>query len=146
MAAGMPRRGSARNHYRPMSEINVTPMVDVMLVLLIVFMVAAPLLTAGVPLDLPKVNAPNINDNKDTVTISIKSNGDIYIQETQVDLDTLVVKLSELTNANKEAEVYVRGDGAVNYGRFAEVLGRIAESGYTKVTLNTNPTEPERKP
>src|SRR5580693_8900637 len=126
MAVGMPRRGSARNHYRPMSEINVTPMVDVMLVLLIVFMVAAPLLTAGVPLDLPKTNAQNVSESPTTVTVSVKPNGDIFIQNTQVDPDTLVDKLSALTEANKDAVVFVKGDRSVDYGRMADVLSRIA--------------------
>ena len=142
MAGGLQRRGSVRNRYRPMSEINVTPMVDVMLVLLIVFMVAAPLLTAGVPLELPKTPAKSINDNHETVTVAVKQNGDIFIQETQVDLDTLTDKLSALTNANQDAAVFVRGDQAVEYHYMAEVLTRIANAGYTKVNLITNQVMP----
>jgi biopolymer transport protein TolR len=130
---GRQRRGRAS--YRPMAEINVTPMVDVMLVLLIVFMVAAPLLTAGVPIDLPKSQAPAINEQKEPLVVSINAAGQIYVQETQIEADNLAAKLQAITNSNPEAVIYLRGDKANNYGRVTEVLGLIASAGFTRVSL-----------
>ncbi len=118
-----------------MAEINVTPMVDVMLVLLIVFMVAAPLLTVGVPVDLPKSNAPAINENKEPLVITVNADGDLFIQNEKLDSDSLVPKLQAITNNNPEAVIYVRGDKAINYGRVMEVMGLIASAGFTKVSL-----------
>ncbi|HLY56951.1 MAG TPA: protein TolR [Stellaceae bacterium] len=135
MAGAVLKRGSGRQRYRPMAEINVTPMVDVMLVLLIVFMVAAPLLTVGVPVDLPKSNAPAINENKEPLVITVNSDGDIFVQEMKIDTDSLVAKLQAITNNNPDAVIYVRGDKAINYGRVMEVMGLIASAGFTKVSL-----------
>jgi biopolymer transport protein TolR len=118
-----------------MSEINVTPMVDVMLVLLIVFMVAAPLLTVGVPVDLPKSQAPAIADNKEPLVITVDDHGDIFVQETKIAADALVPKLQAITNNNPDAVIYVRGDRAINYGRVMEVMGLIASAGFAKVSL-----------
>src|SRR5258708_32094461 len=98
--------------YKPMSEINVTPLVDVMLVLLVVFMVTAPLLTVGVPVDLPQTQAAPINEPKEPLVISIKSDGSIFLQETPVEVDQIVARLQAITNNNSAASIYVRGDRA----------------------------------
>src|SRR5882757_4853062 len=143
MAAGVMNGGGRRGRgnkrssaYRPMSEINVTPMVDVMLVLLIVFMVAAPLLTVGVPVDLPKAQAPAINENKEPLVVTVNAEGKIFLQETVLDSDdTLVPRLQAITQNNPEASIYVRGDRAINYGRVLEVMSMISAAGFTKVSL-----------
>lgn len=127
------RRPAGR--YRPMSEINVTPLVDVMLVLLIVFMVAAPLLTVGVPVDLPQTQAPPITDPKEPLVISINNEGHIYIQDTDVPIDSLVPRLQAITGANPDALVYVRADKSIDYGRVLEVMSLISAAGYRKVSL-----------
>src|SRR5271168_4526119 len=117
------RTMGARRAYKPMADINVTPMVDVMLVLLIVFMVAAPLLTVGVPVDLPKSEAPAITENKEPLVVTVNKDGQIFIQETPIQDDALVPKLQAITNSNPDAVIYVRGDKALNYGRVIEVMG-----------------------
>jgi biopolymer transport protein TolR len=134
MAGELLQRG-AQGRYRPMAAINVTPMVDVMLVLLIVFMVAAPLLTVGVPVDLPKSQAPAINEDKEPLVVSINAQGELYVQETKIDSDALVPKLQAITNNNPDAVIYVRGDRGIAYGKVMEVMGLIASAGYTKVSL-----------
>src|SRR5215831_1226765 len=101
---------SGRGRYRPMSEINVTPLVDVMLVLLVVFMVTAPLLTVGVPVDLPQTQAPPINEPKEPTVITVNKEGVIYIQDGVVPTDNLVAKLQAITGSNPDAVLYVRGD------------------------------------
>ena len=135
MAGSALQRGRGRQRYRPMAEINVTPMVDVMLVLLIVFMVAAPLMTVGVPVDLPKSNAPAINEQKEPLVVTVNADGDIFVQEMKIGTDELVPKLQAITNNNPDAVIYVRGDRAINYGRVMEVMGLIASAGFTKVSL-----------
>jgi len=121
--------------YRPVSEINVTPLVDVMLVLLVVFMVAAPLLTVGVPVDLPQTQAPPITEPKEPLVITINDSGRIFIQETEVPTDSLVARLQAITGSNPDALLYVKGDRAINYGRVAEVMGLVATAGFRKVSL-----------
>jgi biopolymer transport protein TolR len=121
--------------YRPMSEINVTPLVDVMLVLLVVFMVAAPLLTVGVPVDLPQTQAPPITEPKEPLVITVNSEGKIFIQDSEVPTDTLVPRLQAITGANPEALVYVRADKAIDYGRVLEVMSLISAAGFRKVSL-----------
>jgi biopolymer transport protein TolR len=121
--------------YRPMSEINVTPLVDVMLVLLVVFMVAAPLLTVGVPVDLPQTQAPPITEPKEPLVITINGEGQIFIQETEVPAEALVPRLQAITGSNPEALLYVRGDRAINYGRVVEVMSLISTAGFRKVSL-----------
>jgi biopolymer transport protein TolR len=121
--------------YRPMSEINVTPLVDVMLVLLVVFMVAAPLLTVGVPVDLPQTQAPPITEPKEPLVITINGEGRIFIQETEVPTDSLVPRLQAITGNNPDALLYVRGDRAINYGRVVEVMSLISTAGFQKVSL-----------
>jgi biopolymer transport protein TolR len=127
--------GRQRGRYRPMSEINVTPLVDVMLVLLVVFMVAAPLLTVGVPVDLPQTQAPPITDPKEPLVISINNEGKIFIQDTDVAADTLVPRLQAITGENPDALVYVRADKSIDYGRVLEVMSLISAAGYRKVSL-----------
>jgi biopolymer transport protein TolR len=129
------RGGNSRQRYKPMSDINVTPMVDVMLVLLIVFMVAAPLLTVGVPVDLPKAAAPAINENKEPLVVTVNAKGTIYLQETTVEDESLVPRLLAITHNNPAASIYVRGDRAINYGRVLEVMSMISAAGFTKVSL-----------
>src|SRR5437660_6384216 len=109
--------GRASGRYRPMSEINVTPLVDVMLVLLVVFMVTAPLLTVGVPVELPQTQAPPINEPKEPTVITVNRDGAVYVQESTVAVDALVAKLQAITGNNPEAVLYVRGDKEINYGR-----------------------------
>ena len=123
----------------PMSEINVTPFVDVMLVLLIIFMVTAPLLTVGVQVDLPESNADSIQTNDEPLEITISKNGDIFIQETEIELKELVPKLTAITNNKLDTKIYVRGDAIIDYGRVMRVLGELSGSGFTKVALITKP-------
>jgi len=131
--------GNARvaraGRYRPMAEINVTPLVDVMLVLLVVFMVAAPLLTVGVPVDLPQTQAPPITEPKEPLVISVNNEGKIFIQDTEVPTDGLVPRLQAITGANPDALVYVRADKSIDYGRVLEVMSLISSAGFRKVSL-----------
>jgi biopolymer transport protein TolR len=120
-----------------MSEINVTPFVDVMLVLLIIFMVAAPLLTVGVPIDLPETRANAMNPETQPITISVNENGQIYLQETEIPLDEVVPKLSAIATTGYEERIYVRGDKTTNYGIVMQVMARIQAAGYTKIGLVT---------
>ena len=125
-----------------MSEINVTPFVDVMLVLLIVFMVTAPLLTVGIPVDLPKVKASALTDQKDPLEITVKIGGEIYLGESEVDVENLIPRLNAITELNKEARIYVRGDRVVAYGGIMEIMSLVNSAGYIKVALVTqNPKD-----
>ncbi len=125
-----------------MSEINVTPFVDVMLVLLIVFMVTAPLLTVGIPVDLPKVKASALTDQKDPLEITVKIGGEIYLGESKVEVENLIARLNAITELNKEARIYVRGDRVFAYGRIMEIMSLVNSAGYVKVALVTqNPNE-----
>jgi biopolymer transport protein TolR len=132
-------RASGRSRYRPMAEINVTPLVDVMLVLLIIFMVAAPLMTVGVPVDLPKTTAQPLNQETEPLTITVNPEGKIFLQETEVPLDGLVPRLQaimrEQPQGAPERRIFVRGDKAISYGRVMEVMGTIAGAGFTRVAL-----------
>jgi biopolymer transport protein TolR len=127
--------GRGRGRYQPMAEINVTPMVDVMLVLLVVFMVTAPLLTVGVPVDLPETAAPAINEPKEPLTITVNRDGAVYLQETGIEIDSLVPRLQAITGGNPDAVLYVRGDRAINYGRVLEVMSLVSSAGFRKVSL-----------
>jgi len=136
MAGGViKRQGGARRGYRPMSEINVTPFVDVMLVLLIVFMVTAPLLTVGVPVDLPKTTAPSISEQKEPLVVSVDARGRIFLQEAETTLDNLVGRLTAVTDNDRDARVFVRGDRNIVYGRVMEVMGALNTAGFTRVAL-----------
>ena len=128
--------------YKQMSEINVTPFVDVMLVLLIVFMVTAPLLTVGIPVDLPKVKAKALTDQKDPLEITVKIDGSVYLGESLIKVENLVAKLDLITDRNTDTRIYVRGDRIVAYGRIMEIMGKINSAGYVKVALVTeNPKQ-----
>ena len=125
-----------------MSEINVTPFVDVMLVLLIVFMVTAPLLTVGIPVDLPEIKASALTDQKDPIEITVKLDGSVYLSESVVKVKNLIPRLNAITDQNNEARIYVRGDRAVSYGRVIEIMSIINSAGYSKVALITlNPSD-----
>jgi biopolymer transport protein TolR len=126
-------RGAGR--YRPMAEINVTPLVDVMLVLLVVFMVAAPLLTVGVPVRLPHTNAPPINEPKQPLVVTVDGEGRIFVANAEVSTAALVSRLKAATKANPDAPLYVRGDKAISYGRVLQVMGLISAAGFHKVAL-----------
>ena len=120
-----------------MSEINVTPFVDVMLVLLIVFMVTAPLLTVGIPVDLPKVKANALTDQRDPIEITVKLDGTVYLSESIVEVENLIPRLNAITDQNTEARIYLRGDRVVAYGRIMEIMSIINSAGYIKVALIT---------
>lgn len=126
---------SGRGRYRPVNEINVTPFVDVMLVLLIIFMITAPLLTVGVPVDLPKTEAKPITDPGEPLVVSVKGDGKLFLQETAIMLEELAPKLSAITQNKQDARVFVRGDKAVDYGRVMEVMGTLSAAGFSKVAL-----------
>jgi biopolymer transport protein TolR len=146
MAGGIVRPGQdgggRRRRYRALSEINVTPLVDVMLVLLIVFMVTAPLLTTGVHVDLPKSKAGPLDQNDDRpLEISIDAKGQIYLQETPVEFAELVPRLNAISQANHDAKIYIRGDRGNSWGTMMEVLGAVGGAGYTKVGLVSSPAD-----
>ena len=128
-------RSHKRSRYKPMAEINVTPFVDVMLVLLIVFMVTAPLLTVGVPIDLPKTQAQALSQPEEPLVISVNAAGEIYIQESTVEIDNLVPRLLAITENKPDTRIYVRGDRTINYGRIMEVMGTVNVAGFTRVAL-----------
>jgi biopolymer transport protein TolR len=134
--AGKTGRGRfKRARYTPMAEINVTPFVDVMLVLLIIFMVAAPLLNVGVPVDLPKTDAKPITGQDEPLVVSIDSKGDAFLQETKLSNDELAAKLKSIAVAKPDTRIFVRGDKGIQYGRIMEVMGIVSSSGFTKVGL-----------
>jgi biopolymer transport protein TolR len=129
-------RGSKR---APMAEINVTPFVDVMLVLLIIFMVTAPLLTVGVPLELPKTeaNALGSNAQKEPLTLSVNRDGKIYLQETEIGIDDIVSKLTAIAKGGYDETIYVRGDKDTNYGSLMVVMAKISAAGFRRISLVT---------
>ena len=129
------RRGRRRSPV--MSEINVTPMVDVMLVLLIIFMVSAPLLTVGVPIDLPQSQAKSLEQDKEPLTISVDDKGGVYLQNSEVPIDDLLPRLQAIAEARggSDARIYVRGDKTVNYGSMMKILGRLSSAGFHRVAL-----------
>ena len=120
---------------RPMTEINVAPFVDVMLVLVVIFMIAAPLLTVGVPVDLPKAAVDPLNEEKEPLIITLDAEGRVYLQESEISQDVLIPRLVAVSNANPDLRVFVRGDEAINYGRVMEVMGLVSEAGFSKVAL-----------
>ncbi len=123
----------------PISEINVTPFVDVMLVLLIIFMVTAPLLTVGVQVDLPETSADSLPEESEPLTLTINSKGEVFIQETKIEFDNLIKKILAVSNNRTDTRIYVRGDKTINYGRVLEVMGKLSGSGFTKVALISEP-------
>ena len=128
-----------RSDSEPMSEINVTPFVDVMLVLLIIFMVTAPLLTVGVQVDLPETSADTLPEESEPLTLTINSKGEVFIQETKIEFDNLIKKILAVSNNRTDTRIYVRGDKTINYGRVLEVMGKLSGSGFTKVALISEP-------
>ena len=136
MAGGLIGPGSGtRRRYRPMAEINVTPLVDVMLVLLIVFMVTAPLITSGVDVNLPQANAKPVNSDSTPITITVNAQDQIFLQNSQVQLSNLVATLQQISQNNQDRRIFVRGDSAVSYGDMLQVMATITNGGFTKVAL-----------
>ena len=130
----------ARNiRSKPYSDINVTPFVDVMLVLLIIFMVTAPLLTVGVQVDLPETNADTLQSDNEPLEVTIDSSGLIFIQETEIGLSELIPKMKAITENKFDTKIYVRGDETIDYGQIMMVLGELSGSGFSKVALITKP-------
>ncbi len=143
MAMGpAPRRGHGRRR-TPMAEIHVTPLVAVMLVLLIVFMVTAPLLTVGVPVDLPKTKAQTLGQDREPLSITVKRDGAIFLQNTPITEDALVEKLGAISANGYEQRIFVRGDKAVDYGRVMEVMGLLSAAGFTHIGLVTDVAKPK---
>src|SRR6201994_894774 len=136
-SGGGRRRG--RRKASVMAEINVTPMVDVMLVLLIIFMVSAPLLTVGVPLDLPQTQAKSLDQDKNPLTLSVNIKGQVYLNDTEISLDELVPKLTAITQTRggMDERIFVRGDKKVDYGTVMKVMGRLSAAGFRRVALVT---------
>ena len=135
-SSGGGRRGRRK---AVMAEINVTPMVDVMLVLLIIFMVSAPLLTVGVPIDLPQSQAKSLDQDKEPLTVSVNTKGEVYLQNSEIKIDELVPKLQAITQARggNDERIYVRGDRKVDYGTVMRVMGRLSAAGFRRVALVT---------
>lgn len=131
---GHRRRG---RHHALMSEINVTPFVDVMLVLLIIFMVAAPLMTVGVPIDLPETRANALNSDTQPITVSVNEQGQIYLQETEISIEEVVPRLEAIAQTGYEERIYVRGDRAADYGTVMRVMARISAAGFRNIGLVT---------
>jgi biopolymer transport protein TolR len=129
--------GNGRNagRYRPMAEINVTPLVDVMLVLLVVFMITAPLLTVGVPVHLPEARAPSLDQPKQPLVVTVNAQGRIFVENAEVSTDSLVPRLKAMTEADPDAPLYVRGDKEISYGRVLEVMSLVSAAGFHKVSL-----------
>ena len=127
------RKGARR--FEPVSEINVTPLVDVMLVLLVIFMVTAPLLTVGVPLELPKTVAKQLQGEKEPLTISVDRKGRIFLQDTEIALDQIVPKLIAIAKSGYDERIYVRGDRRSNYGAVMKVMGTISAAGFRRIAL-----------
>ena len=135
MAATLQSRDHRRN---PMAEINVTPFVDVMLVLLIVFMVTAPLLTVGVPVDLPKTKAQPLGQDREPLSVSVRKDGNIYLQNTPIEEEALVARLEAISKNGYDQRIFVRGDKSVDYGRVMEVMGLLNAAGFTHIGLVTD--------
>jgi len=131
------RTGFSKRHTQ-MSEINVTPFVDVMLVLLVVFMVTAPLLTVGVPIDLPNSEANNLPENNNSLSITIDKEGKLYLQDEQIDLNQLIARITVIFENRKEDRIYVHGDEGVSYGRVMQVMGLLNGNGFSRVALVTD--------
>jgi biopolymer transport protein TolR len=134
-SSGGGRARRRARHARPMSEINVTPLVDVMLVLLIVFMVTAPLLSAGVPIDLPESKAQPLSLEKEPITVTVDQQGRIFVKEEEVTLDQLVPKLNQIAVTGLDERIYVRGDRTASYGTIMQVMGTINGAGFRRIGL-----------
>ncbi len=121
--------------YRPLAEMNMTPFIDVMMVLLIVFMVAAPLMTVGIKVDLPETNASDLSDTTEPLVITINKDQEIFLQETQILLVELIPKLVEITENNPQQRIFIRGDRTLDYGEIMTVMGQLTSAGFTRVAL-----------
>ena len=139
------RRSRGRSGIQPMAEINVTPFVDVMLVLLIVFMVTAPLLTVGVPVDLPQTRARALNQDTEPLAVSVDREGQVFLQDTPIGLDELVPKLQAIAENGYDQRIFVRGDEAVGYGKVMEVMGLLNAAGFTRIGLVTQTEKTQRR-
>jgi biopolymer transport protein TolR len=139
MAGGMIGPGNGRKRYRPMAEINVTPLVDVMLVLLIIFMVTAPMITSSVNVNLPQANAKPAPSDEKPITISVNAQGQAFLNNTQVDLPNLVSTLQAASQNNPDQRIFVRGDKDVPYGTMIQIMATITQGGFSKVALLANP-------
>ncbi|WP_083593271.1 protein TolR [Aurantimonas sp. 22II-16-19i] len=137
-SSGARRTRRGRSRRAPMSEINVTPMVDVMLVLLIIFMVAAPMLTVGVPIELPKTQAKALNSESQPITISVNSNGQVFINETEIAVEEVVPKLEQIAATGYQERIFVKGDRSADYGTVMRVMGRISAAGFKNIGLVTD--------
>ena len=135
------RRRRRSSGHVPMAEINVTPFVDVMLVLLIMFMVAAPLLTVGVPIELPETKSNPLQGDNEPLTVTVQPDGKVYLQETEIDLDTLVPKLQAIAKNGFQERIFVRGDKAVDYGKVMQVMGVLNKAGFKRIGLVTAPDD-----
>ena len=141
MSPNGPRAGRRARRHKPMSEINVTPFVDVMLVLLIVFMISAPLLTAGVPLDLPQTKAQPLEGDAKPLTVQLDARGRVYLQTTELKFDEVVPKLKAIARNGYDERVFVRADKAVDYGAVAKLVSAISAAGFRRIGLVTEPDE-----
>jgi biopolymer transport protein TolR len=140
------RRRGRRARRSALSEINVTPLVDVMLVLLIIFMISAPLLTSGVPLQLPKTEAGAMQDQQEPLTVSIKSDGSIYLNDTEVPFSQLSPALTTMAGAGMKRPIYVRADGRASYAVVAQVMAALSTSGFSEINLLTDTGGPSSGP
>ena len=140
MAASLQGGRGKSGRYRPMAEINVTPMVDVMLVLLIIFMVTAPLMSSAVNIDLPKVAATPINQDSEPLKVQVNAEGKVFLQDEPIELPELVAKLAAIAKDQKDRRIFVRGDRTNTYARMLEVMATIIQGGFTKVALMTDPS------
>ena len=138
MAAFLIEKTKGRTRaYRPMAEINVTPFVDVMLVLLVVFMVTAPLLTVGVEIDLPETKASAVTGKDEPIAVSINKDGKIFLQDTEINLKSLAARLNAITNGSPNKRIFVRGDHTISYGKIMEIMSVLTVAGYSRVALIT---------
>lgn len=135
MARRYIRSNLRRPHRGPVTDINVAPFVDVMLVLVIIFMVAAPLVNIGVPVDLPKATLKPLNENQDPLIITVDADGNIFIQEAEITEEALAPRLRAVSQANPDLRIFVRGDRTISYGRIIQVMGLVSQAGFSKVAL-----------
>ena len=154
MAGGIVSQGSSGGRFRrrrfiPIAEINVTPLVDVMLVLLVIFMITAPLLQVGVPVDLPKTSAQQVGGKDEPLVVTVNSKDEVFLGETKYELDALITKLKAVHDEKPDQRVFIRGDKSINYGRMMEVMGVVIDSGFRQLGLlgeQTAPTKPGAAP
>ncbi len=137
MGASLGNSGGHSRRFRPMSDINVTPMVDVMLVLLVIFMVTAPLLTSGVQVELPKTNASAVKGDDQPIAVSLDGKGRLFIQDTEIQMDALVPKLQAVIGEKPDTRIFIRADKGIEYGKVMEVMGMLSGAGFSKVALVT---------